>query len=137
MTFCLFLTIFFLFCFHSPVHLRPLKHGTVCDRLIFGKPGKIFLLKDVPNCALWAFQCALIVNTLPNDKNLNSIKLKAFADDKIDVAQKIISVFERVENIVEKGENAGSQHFLLSYNVFRVVKRLDCVVNRFIDIGTN
>ena len=25
----------------------------------------------------------------------------------------IISVFDRVENIVEKGENAGYQHFLL------------------------
>ena len=37
-------------------------------------------------------------------------KLKAFADGKINVAQMMIS--ERVEKFVEKGENAGYQHFL-------------------------
>ena len=31
----------------------------------------------------------------------------------------IISVFDRVENIVGKGENAGYQHFLLSHNVLK------------------
>ena len=40
-------------------------------------------------------------------------KLKAFPDNKIDVAQMMIPVFDRVENIVGKGENAGYQHFLL------------------------
>ena len=37
-------------------------------------------------------------------------KLKEFADNKINLAQMIISVFDRVENIVGKGENAGYQH---------------------------
>ena len=38
------------------------------------------------------------INSLPNDKIL-------------DVAQMIISVFDRVENIVGKGENAGLPAF--------------------------
>ena len=45
------------------------------------------------------------VNFLPNDKFLAWSKLKAFADDKFLVAKMIISVFDRVENIV--GKNAG------------------------------
>ena len=52
-----------------------------------------------------------LINSLPNDKILDMTKLKAFADDKIIVAQIMISVFDRVENIVGKGENAGYQHF--------------------------
>ena len=49
---------------------------------------------------------------LPNNKILNVTKLKAFADDKLNVA-KMLSLFHRVENTVGKGENAGNQHFLL------------------------
>ena len=44
---------------------------------------------------------------------LDSTKLKAVADDKTHVTHLMISFFDRVENIVEKGENAGYQHFLL------------------------
>ena len=40
-------------------------------------------------------------------------KLKAFADDKINVTEKLKCVFGRVENIMGKGKNAGKQHFLL------------------------
>ena len=39
-------------------------------------------------------------------------KLKALADDKIDVVKMMISLLERVKNTVGKGENAGYQHFL-------------------------
>ena len=53
------------------------------------------------------------INTFPDDKNLTLYKLKAFADDKINATKMIISVSDRVENIVGKGENAGNQHFLL------------------------
>ena len=38
-------------------------------------------------------------------------KLKAFADDKLNVTKMTISLFERVENTVGKEENAGYQHF--------------------------
>ena len=47
------------------------------------------------------------LNPLQNDKILDWSKLKAFADDKINVAEMMISVSDSVENIVGKGENAG------------------------------
>ena len=59
------------------------------------------------------------VNSLPNDKILDVPKLKAFADDKTNVAQMMIYVFDRVKNIVGKGENAGYQHFLLFPQCFQ------------------
>ena len=52
-------------------------------------------------------------NPLPNGKILDGFKLKAFADDKINVTEMVISLSDRTENIVGKGENAGYQHFLL------------------------
>ena len=56
-------------------------------------------------------------NSLPNDKIfLDWSKLKAFADDKINVNKKIEIGLGRVENIVGKGENAG-----FSYNVFKML----------------
>ena len=45
-----------------------------------------------------------VVNTLPNDKILDSSKLKAFADDKINVNENLKFGLRRVENIVGKGE---------------------------------
>ena len=53
-------------------------------------------------------------STLPNDNFLDWSKLKAIADYKIKVAQKLKFSLERVENIMGKGEkfNAGYQHFL-------------------------
>ena len=45
----------------------------------------------------------------------------------------MISLFDRQENIVRKGENAGYQHFLLfpqcfQKAFFKVVKSWDCLV---------
>ena len=59
------------------------------------------------------------VYSLPNDKFLDLSKLKAFADDKINVTEKLKFVFGIVENIVRKGENAGYQHFLLFPQCFQ------------------
>ena len=53
-----------------------------------------------------------MLNSLPNDKNSDWSKLKAFADDKKNVTERLKFVLERVENILGKGENAGYQHFL-------------------------
>ena len=50
------------------------------------------------------------ISSLPNDKILDWSKIKAFAGDKKNVAEMIISISDRVENIVGKGENAGYQH---------------------------
>ena len=41
------------------------------------------------------------------------IKLKAYEDDKLNIARMMISPFNSEENTVGKGENAGCQHFLL------------------------
>ena len=44
---------------------------------------------------------------------------KHFADDKIKVLKMTIFVFNRVENIMEKGENTDYQHFLLFLQCFQ------------------
>ena len=59
------------------------------------------------------------VNSLPNNKFLDWSKLKAFADNKIKLAEKLQFDLGRVENIVGKGENAGYQHFLLFLQCFQ------------------
>ena len=56
---------------------------------------------------------------LPNDKIIDWSKLKAFADDKINVIKELKFVLGREENIVGKGENAGYQHFLLFPQCFQ------------------
>ena len=61
---------------------------------------------------------SLKTNSLPNNK-IWSLKLKALADHKQNVAQIKVFVSESVENIVRKGENAGYQHFPFSHNVFK------------------
>ena len=63
--------------------------------------------------------CEIDNYPLPNDKILDWYKLKAFADDKVVVTEKLKFVFGRVENIVGKGENAGYQHFLLFLQYFQ------------------
>ena len=50
---------------------------------------------------------------------LDKIKFKPFADDSSIVAKMAIFVFDRVENNVGKGENAGYQHFLLFPQCFQ------------------
>ena len=53
----------------------------------------------------------LVLNSLPNDKIMDWSKLKAFADEIINVNEKLKFVFGRLENIVGKGENAGLPAF--------------------------
>ena len=60
-------------------------------------------------------------------------KLKAFADNKLNVDRMTISLLHRVENAEGKGENAAYQHFLLFPQCFpkpslEVVKSHACVV---------
>ena len=47
-----------------------------------------------------------MIKSLPNNKILVMTKLKVFADDKLNVAKMLFSLFDRVENSAEKGENA-------------------------------
>ena len=50
---------------------------------------------------------------------MDQTKLKAFADDKLYVTKMIISVFNRVENILGKGEIARYEQFLLFPQCFQ------------------
>ena len=51
--------------------------------------------------------------------NLTRVKLKAVADNKIDVTEKLKFALEQVENVVGKGENACYQYFLLFTHFFQ------------------
>ena len=75
----------------------------------------------------------MLVNSLPNNKEECS-KLKAFADDKLSLAENLKLVFGMSENIMRKGENAGYQHVLFfplcfkKASILGVIKSQDCVV---------
>ena len=58
-------------------------------------------------------------NPLADDEILGLPKLKAYADDKLNVTQVMKVVFHRIANIVGKEENAGYQHFLLFPQCFQ------------------
>ena len=60
-----------------------------------------------------------MLNSLPNYKILVWSKWSAFADNKINVNEKLKIVLGRVKNIVGKRENAGNQHFLLFPQCFQ------------------
>ena len=61
-----------------------------------------------------------MLEPLPNDKNLALNKIKAFADQKFnfDFAKMIISVFDKVKNIVGKEKMLVTSIFSFSRNVF-------------------
>ena len=52
-----------------------------------------------------------MINLLSDTKFLDMTKLKAFADNKLNVPKITISHCDRVENTVGKEGNAGYQHF--------------------------
>ena len=85
------------------------------------------------NCCLSSLYLKFVVwervNSLRNGQMLDKSQLKAFADDKLNVAKMMISVCDRLQNIVGKGENAGYQHFLvfsqpIKTSLSRVMKTL-------------
>ena len=69
---------------------------------------KCFQFGHVQNFVVW-----LTVNSLPNSDIFEWSKLKAFTDDKTNVAEMLISLSDRIENIVGNRENTGNQHYLL------------------------
>ena len=60
-----------------------------------------------------------IINPLSDDKIVALAKLKAFADDNFIVTQTVQFLFERLQNVVGKGENASYQHFILFPHCFQ------------------
>ena len=59
------------------------------------------------------------LNPFPNDKILDSFKLKEFADDNFDFNENGRKFSERVENTVGKGEIARYEQFLLFPQCFQ------------------
>ena len=59
------------------------------------------------------------INPFPPDKILDQTKLKEIVDDKLNVTNMIISVFNGVENIVGKEEIACTSNFSFSHNDFK------------------
>ena len=70
------------------------------------------------------------INPLPNNKILEVTKLKAFADEKLNFAKMMIALFDKIENTMRKGENAGDQHFLLFPRCFSQLSSLDSLKSR-------
>ena len=60
----------------------------------------------------------LFALTLQHEKISDRSKLKAFADDKVNVTENFKFDLGMVENIVRKGENADYQHFFLFKQCF-------------------
>ena len=52
---------------------------------------------------------AAFIKFLPNEEILDLSKLEAFADDKLNITQKLTPVLKMVKHIVERGK----MHFLL------------------------
>ena len=69
-------------------------------------------------------------NPLPNGKILDGFKLKAFADDKINVAEMVISLSDRTENIVGKGAFSPFPRKFSKALYLRVVESRDCMVKK-------
>ena len=61
--------------------------------------------------------------SLPYNKFLDQSKLKAFADNKINMIEKLKFVLQSIESIVEKGENADYHHFLFFPQCFQKVSK--------------
>ena len=74
------------------------------------------------------------INYLPNNKILDSSTLKALQTTKIKALKMTIFVFDRVENIVGKGDNAFYPFpSMFSKGVLvRVVKSHDCVAKSYL-----
>ena len=68
------------------------------------------------NALSWSLRAGLCGKGLTLYQTINfqtGPKIKLFADDKLNWAEKLKFVYRRVENIVGRDENAGYQHFLL------------------------
>ena len=67
----------------------------------------------------------MCVNPFPNDKFLDSFKLKEFADDNLKLDENGGKFSERIENTVGKGEIARYEQFLLFPQCFQKTCSVD------------
>ena len=68
----------------------------------------ILYMSTVVSCSVPLTKQPKCFELFTKRKNLAVAKLKGFADDKINVTQKLKIMLGRVEYIVEKEENAGT-----------------------------
>ena len=61
----------------------------------------------------------MVLNSLPNNKFIDWSKLKAFADGKLNLADKLKFVLGRAENILGKKKILVTSIFSFSQNVFK------------------
>ena len=61
----------------------------------------------------------MVLNSLPNNKFIDWSKLKAFADGKLNLADKLKFVLGRAENILGKKKILVTSIFYFSQNVFK------------------
>ena len=106
----------------------------VCNLLKFGQVWNFLFGKGFPLTDDYCLESGLYVGKQPKNKKnilhctvnpyrhnkiLGQTKLKAFADDKLNLTKMIIFVFDTVENIVGKREIACTSNFSFSHNVFK------------------
>ena len=96
-------------------NLIQLRHSNKCLRKLNG----VILDQEKGQGSMKKRQGGRSALSPPNGQILDWSIFKAFADDKLNVVRIIISVSDRVENIVEKGENAVTSIFSFSHNVFK------------------
>ena len=74
-------------------------------------------------------QRKVISNSIPNNKNLDMTKLKAFADDKLNIARIMISLYDGVENTMGKGKMLVTSIFSFYHGVFQNFLLSSCTSN--------
>ena len=110
------------------------------------KDGKYCKKKEGKQCVLWIFQFNIESSSVATEMigvmvpelrpsfhilNFNFQKLRVFVKEKFNVAQEIISVFDKTESIAGKGEMLVTSIASFSHNFFksfflRVAETRDC-----------
>ena len=90
------------------IQLSPLS-----KRLVYTKSCDTFLIPP------FNLLCKPLFLLLKHFIILDQTKLRAFADDKFNLTKMVISVFDREENVVGKGEIACTSNFSFIHNVFK------------------
>ena len=100
----------------SRVKVKKIPLEKVCPNLVLNlqppDDQSDILTNELPGLALGPFPKMTKFWMWPNWKHLQT------PDDKLNIAKIMIPLFDRGENIVGKGENAGHQHFLLFPHFF-------------------
>ena len=72
-------------------------------------------------CTTISYNLKHLVNPFPNDRILDMTKLKAFADDKLNVAKMMNHLLNWKENTVGKEKMLVTSNFSFSHSVFKTL----------------